>query len=201
MGTDRASVAGKQPPIDESTDLLVIGAGPAGISAALTAAAGGVRVTLIDENPVPLQTRGEDVPLHFGGRMAATVANRNAVLEAMLRARPQLGEAIEAGIDVRLGTAAWGLFPQRRTTGWIDGHVAGLADEDRAYLMRFRQVVVAAGWRDMGVAFDGWQRPGVMGAGAAHRLATVYEALESGTVVLVGCISSMARESSPRLTQ
>lgn len=186
IGRDRASVAGKQPPIDDATDLLIIGAGPAGIAAALTAAAGGVRVTLVDENPVPLQTMGEDVPLHFGGRMAASVANRNAVLESMLRARPQLAEAIEAGVDLRLGTAAWGLFPQRRTAGWIDGHVAGLADEDRVYLLRFRQVIVAAGCRDMGIAFDGWQRPGVTGASAAYRLATTYEALDSRTVVLVG---------------
>ena len=107
-GRDHASVAGKEPPIDESTDVLVIGAGPAGISAALTAAGGGIRVTLVDENPVPLQTMGEDVPLHFGGRMAAIVANRNAVLESILSARPQLAEAMEAGVDVRLGTAAWG---------------------------------------------------------------------------------------------
>lgn len=186
VGRDRASVAGKQPPIDESTDLLIIGAGHAGISAALTAAGSGVRVTLVDENPVPLKTMGEDVPLHFGGRMAATAANHNAVLETILRARPQLAEAIDAGVDVRLGTAAWGLFPHRPTAGWIDGHVAGLADEDRAYLMRVQQVVVAAGCRDMGLAFDGWQRPGVMGAGAAYRLATVYEALDCRTAVLVG---------------
>jgi NADPH-dependent 2,4-dienoyl-CoA reductase/sulfur reductase-like enzyme len=186
IGRDGASVAGKQPPIDESTDLLIVGAGPAGISAALAAAGGGVRVTLVDENPVPLQTMGEDVPLHFGGRMAPTVANRNAVLESILRARPELAEAIDVGVDVRLGTAAWGLFPHRRTAGWIDGHVAGLADEDRVYLLRFRQVIVATGCRDMGVAFDGWQRPGVMGASAAYRLATTYEALDSRTAVLVG---------------
>ena len=186
IGRDRASVAGKQPPIDESTDLLIIGAGPAGISAALTAAGTGVRVTLVDEDPVPLQTMGEDVPLHFGGRMAATVANRNAVLESILRARPQLAEAIEAGVDVRLGTAAWGLFPQRRTVGWIDGRVAGLADEERVYLLRFRQAIVATGCRDMGVAFDGWERPGVMGAAAAYRLATTYEALDARNAVLVG---------------
>lgn len=185
-GRDYASVAGKQPPVDESADLLIVGAGPAGLSAALTAAGGGVRVTLVDENPVPLQTMGEEVPLHFGGRMAPTVANRNAVLESILEARPQLAEAIDAGVDVRLGTAAWGLFPQRRTAGWIDGHVAGLADEERAYLLRFRQVIIASGRRDMGVAFDGWQRPGVMGASAAYRLATTYAALDSRTAVLVG---------------
>ncbi|HET9107476.1 MAG TPA: FAD-dependent oxidoreductase [Steroidobacteraceae bacterium] len=186
IGRDRASVAGKQPPIDDSTDLLIIGAGHAGISAALTAAGCGVRVTLVDENPVPLTTMGEDVPLHFGGRVAATAANHNAVLETILRARPQLAEVIDAGVDVRLGTAAWGLFPNRPTAAWIDGHVAGLADEHRAYLMRFEQVIVAAGCRDMGLAFDGWHRPGVMGALAAYRLATDYEALDARVAVLVG---------------
>jgi thioredoxin reductase len=186
IGRDRASVAGKQPPIDEATDLLIVGAGPAGLSAALTAAGNGVRVTLVDENPVPLATMGEEVPLHFGGRMAATVANRNAVLESILHARPQLAEAVDAGVDVRLGTAAWGLFPRRPAAGWIDAHVAGLADEDRVYLLRFEQAVVAAGCRDMGLAFDGWERPGVMGAGAAYRLATLYGALACRTAVLVG---------------
>jgi thioredoxin reductase len=185
-GRDPASVAGKQPPIEEATDLLIVGAGPAGISAALTAASGGVRVTLVDENPVPLQTMAEDVPLHFGGRVAATAANRNAVLESILEARPQLAEAIDAGVDVRLGTTAWGLFPQRPAAAWIDGNVAGLADEDRAYLLRFKQIIVAAGCRDMGLAFDGWQRPGVMGAAAAYRLARIYRALDSRTAVLVG---------------
>ena len=186
IGRDRASVAGKQPPIDESTDLLIIGAGPAGISAALTAAAAGCGSRWSMRTRCLSRRWAEDVPLHFGGRMAPTVANRNAVLESILRARPQLAEAIDAGVDVRLGTAAWGLFPQRRTAGWIDGHVAGLADEDRVYLLRFRQVIVATGCRDMGVAFDGWQRPGVMGASAAYRLATTYEALDSRTAVLVG---------------
>jgi pyruvate/2-oxoglutarate dehydrogenase complex dihydrolipoamide dehydrogenase (E3) component len=186
IGRDRASVAGKQPPIEESTDLLVIGAGHSGLSAALTAAGRGVRVTLVDENPVPLASMGEEVPLHFGGRMAATAASHNGALEAILRARPQLAEALEAGIDVRLGTAAWGLFPRRPTAAWIDGHVAGLADENRAYLIRIKQVVVAAGSRDMGLAFKGWEAPGVMGALAAYRLAMIYDALDCKTAVLVG---------------
>jgi thioredoxin reductase len=183
---DPASVMGKQPPISEFTDLLIIGAGPAGLSAALSAAGSGARVTLVDENPVPIETMGEDVPLHFGGRMAATLANHNAVLAHMLEANPKLTEAVEAGIDVRLGTVVWGLFPQHPTAAWIDCHVAGLAEAGRAYLMRFKQVIVAAGRRDMGLAFEGWQHPGVMGASAAYRLATTYDALDAKVAVLVG---------------
>ncbi|WP_207002311.1 FAD-dependent oxidoreductase [Trinickia mobilis] len=183
---DPASVAGKQPPVADETDLLIVGAGSAGIAAALSAAGKGLRVTLVDENPVPIETMGAEIPLHFGGRMGAVVANRNAVFETMLDTASELGEALEVGVDVRLGTAVWGLFPQRATAAWIDGCVAGLADDDRTYLLRFRQVIVASGQRDMGLAFDGWERPGVMGASAAYRLATTYGALDSKTAVLVG---------------
>lgn len=183
---DPASVAGKAPTIDDETDILIVGAGPAGLAAALAAAGHGLRVTMVDENPVPLETMGEEVPLHFGGRMGAAVGNRNSVLQTLLDACPEISEALEAGVDVRLGTAVWGLFPQQRTTAWIDGAVAGLADEESAALLRFKQVIVAAGRRDMGLAFDGWHRPGVMGVSAAHRLATVYQGLDCKRAVLVG---------------
>ena len=183
---DPASVVGKQPPVSEETDLLIVGAGPAGLAAAIAAAGKGVHVTLIDENPIPLETMGEEVPLHFGGRMGAAVRNRNAVMERMLEASPLLGDALEAGVDVRLGAAVWGLFPRRDGAAWIDGHVAGIADDERAYLMRFRQVIVAAGRRDMGLAFDGWELPGVMGASAAARLAGIYQALDARVAILVG---------------
>ncbi len=183
---DPASVEGKQPPIDEETDLLVIGAGPAGMAAALAAAGHGVRVTLVDENPVPLASMGEEVPLHFGARMDATVANRNAMLESILEANPRLADAMDAGVEVRLGTAVWGVFPCTATRRWAKGHVAGLTDAERAYLLRFRQVIVAAGRRDMGLAFDGWHLAGVMGASAAWRLAKLYRALDARTAVLIG---------------
>lgn len=183
---DPASVAGKAPPIGEETDILIVGAGPAGLAAALAAAREGVRVMLVDENPVPIETMGEEVPLHFGGRMGAAASNRNSMLQTLLDARPEIADAMEAGVDVRLGTAVWGLFPQRPTTAWIDGAVAGLADAENAWLVRFKQVIVAAGRRDMGLAFDGWQQPGVMGVSAAHRLACVYEALDAKRAVLVG---------------
>jgi thioredoxin reductase len=183
---DPASAAGKEPPITDKTDLLIVGAGPAGLAAALAAAGKGVRITLVDEHPVPLKTMGEDIPLHFGGRMGTTVANHNAMLESILEANPKLADAIDAGVDVRLGTAVWGLFPSRPTATWFTGRVAGLADAEHAYLMRFEQVIVAAGRRDMGLAFEGWQRPGVMGASAAYRLATTYAALDARVAVLIG---------------
>ncbi len=68
----------------------------------------------------------------------------------------------------------------------MDTHVAGLADASHMWLMSFKQVIVASGQRDMGLAFDGWQRPGVMGASAAWRHAVLYGALDTRRAVLVG---------------
>jgi thioredoxin reductase len=118
--------------------------------------------------------------------MAATLANQNAALEHIVASNSRLLEAMDAGVDVRLGTAVWGLFPHHPTAAWLATPVAGLADSERVYLMRFKQVIVATGRRDMGLAFTGWQRPGVMGLSAAYRLARTYGALESKVAVLVG---------------
>lgn len=184
--SDPKSVTGKPLVIDEKVDVLVIGAGAAGLEAAIGAAARGFGVLLVDENPVPITTMGDDVPLHFGQGMAASARNRNAMMEAFVASEPRIEEAFEAGIDVRLGTACWGLYANGPTLGWMPGLVAGLADEDRSFLVEARHVILACGRRDMGIGFPGWEKPGVMGATAALNLATRYGALGPRRVVVLG---------------
>jgi thioredoxin reductase len=185
MAQDRASVAGKALTVAEKTSLLVIGAGPAGLAAAIEAARRGIAVTLVDENPVPFETMGEEIPLHFGQRMGGIVRNRTAMTEAVLEQAPDIAVAFEAGVDVRLGTVAWGLYVPQPTAAWMSGPVCGLADHERSSLIGFDHCIVAAGRRDMGLAFPGWERPGVMGATAAQRLAS-HGALEARTAVILG---------------
>ncbi|MFZ8477736.1 FAD-dependent oxidoreductase, partial [Staphylococcus aureus] len=69
MPIDEASIAVKELAITERTPLLIVGAGPAGIAAAMAASRRGIAAMLVDENPVPFETMGEEVPLHFGQRM------------------------------------------------------------------------------------------------------------------------------------
>ena len=183
---DPRSTANATLAVAERTDLLVIGAGPAGLAAAQEAAAQGMSVVLVDENPVPAASMGDDIPLHFGQRMSGAVRNRNAMMEAMLAHRPALGDAIEAGVDVRLGTIVWGLYSNGPSVGWLPGKVAGLSDGERSWMLGFKAAIVATGRRDMGLAFPGWQLPGVMGATAAERLASIYGALEARRAVVLG---------------
>ena len=183
---DPKSVAGKELHVEERTQLLVIGAGPAGLAAAIEAAGRGLSVVLVDENPVSFKTMGDEVPLHYGQGMAGAARNRNAMMEALVASEPQIEVAFEAGVDVRLGTACWGLYGNGPSVTWLPGTVAGLNDEERSWLIGADQVIVAAGRRDMGLGFPGWEKPGVMGATAAVSLATRYGALAPRRVVLLG---------------
>ena len=184
-GHDHASTAGKSLAVAETVQLLVVGAGRAGIAAALEGRRRGLSVLLVDENPVPAEAMGEDIPHLYGGRMSGAARSRNAMMEAALAALPGLDAAFEAGVDVRLGTQCWGLYANGPSVGWLPGPVAGLADGDRAWMVGFGCVVVAAGCRDLGVAFSGWDLPGVAGVQAAARLAT-FGALATRRAVLLG---------------
>lgn len=182
---DPRSTANATLAVTERTDLLVVGAGPAGLAAAIAAAGHGLSVVLVDENPVAPETMGDDVPLHFGQRMSGAVRNRTAMTEAMLHAEPALAEAMEAGVDVRLGTVVWGLYANGPSVGWLPGKVAGLSDGAASWMLGFKSAIVAAGRRDMGLAFPGWHLPGVMGATAAERLARLG-ALDARRAVVLG---------------
>lgn len=183
---DPKSVTGKPLAIAETVDVLVVGAGPAGLAAAIGAAARGFGVLLVDENPVPFGTMGDEVPLHYGQGMAASARNRNAMMEAFVASEPRIAEAFRAGVDLRLGTACWGLYANGPALGWMPGLVAGLADAERSILVQARHVVLACGRRDMGLGFPGWEKPGVLGATAALSLTTRYGAFGPRRIVILG---------------
>jgi thioredoxin reductase len=186
MRRDPKSILGKDLSVEERTELLVIGAGPAGLSAAIAAAEAGLRVIVVDENPVSYQTMGGDVPLHYGQGMAALARNRNAMMEAFVASEPLIETAFEAGVDVRLGTACWGLYGNGPSLTWLPGLVAGVDDDRRCWMIGADHMIAACGRRDMGLAFPGWDKPRVMGATAALSLATRLGALAARRVVMLG---------------
>src|ERR1700761_1715570 len=183
---DPKSISGTVLELHERTEVLVIGAGPAGLAAAMEAAGLGRSVILVDENPIAAETMGENLPLHFGGGETQAVRNRNAMLDAIVASEPGLAEAFEAGIDIRLGTACWGLYAPGPTVGWLPGPVAGLVEGDRSWMVGAERIIVAAGRRDVGLAFAGWEKEGVVGATAALRLAQRYGALKARRAVMLG---------------
>ena len=170
----------------ESKPLVVVGAGVSGTAAAIEAAKAGVKVTLIDENPIGMSMMGLDVPQFFGQRIMTTVRNKATMLERVVAANSALAEAEEAGVDVQLGTCVWGAFRNIETSRALDGPQLGLADDERSWVIRYDRLIVAAGSRDLGMSFAGWNMAGAMGANGAHSLMSQYQALISQRMVIMG---------------
>jgi thioredoxin reductase len=183
---DAKSVRPEYLHVAEQVQLLVLGGGPAGVAAAIEAAKGGVSVMLIDEHPVDPVLMGLDVPFHFGQRMDASVQNRERTLRQIVSTHPTLEEAFLAGVDIRLATDVWGLFANCADVAWLKRPMAGLADGTRSWMVGFERAVIAAGRRDLGIAFPGWQLPGVVGITAAAMLLQRYDAFTGRSLVVLG---------------
>jgi len=185
-GVDRRSITGKRPRADRHVPLIVVGAGAAGVAAAVEAARTGVETLLIDEHPVDNDMMAMDVPLCFGQRMQPAVRNRALMLERVVETNPALAGAHEAGVDVQLGTYVWGAFVGGPTVQELPSPMLGLADERRSWLVSYDRLIVAAGGRDVLLGFAGWERAGTLGAGGAATLITRYRALSARRLVVVG---------------
>ena len=183
---DKASIFGRYSKPERHVPLIVVGAGAAGTAAATEAAKAGVEVLLIDENPIDLGMMSLDVPLFFGQRMLTTVQNRSSMLQRVVLSNEGLADAEEAGVELMLGHYVWGAFRNSANVRELEGAMVGVADEDRTWCIGYDRLIVASGARDMGMAFSGWEKAGVMGASGAWSLISRYRALTSQRIVVVG---------------
>jgi thioredoxin reductase len=183
---DRRSIADKAARPERDVPVVVVGAGVAGVAAAIEVARAGVDVLLVDENPVDNDMMAMDIPLYFGQRMQPSVRNRALMLQRTVEANPALAHAHEAGVDVQLGTYVWGAFVNGPTVRELEAPMLGLADERRSWLVGYERLIVAAGARDVVLGFPGWERAGVMGANGACSLLTRYRALAARRMVVIG---------------
>jgi sarcosine oxidase subunit alpha len=154
-------------------DVLVIGAGPAGLAAAATAASSGARVILLDDQPRP------------GGSLLGTGEHLDWVDTVVA----ELAAAPETRVLTR--TTAFGYYDdnhviavQRRT-----GHLGALAprhlSRERIWRIRAKQVVLATGAHERSLAFADNDRPGVMLAGAARTYVNRYGVLPGRRAVVL----------------
>ncbi len=186
MNQDPKSIAGKYASPAEHAELLVIGAGPAGIAAAIEGAIAGAKVVLLDENPVAGALVGLDVPLLFGGRMAGAAGTKERFTEAVADSIPELEEAYDRGVDVRLGTYAWGAFVNGPGVASLPCNVAGIADDASSSMIGFGKLIVAAGARDLCMFFPGSHLPGVVGANALAAMLCKYRAFNGHRILILG---------------
>ncbi|MFD3717753.1 NAD(P)/FAD-dependent oxidoreductase [Streptomyces sp. NPDC058674] len=163
-------------------DLAVVGAGPAGLAAAVTAAGLGLRVALLDagerpggqyyRHPAPGLGAARPEALHHGWADFAT-------REAALRAH------VSAGRITHLpGHHVWTVVPDGGT--WTLHAVVGHGPEERAAAVPARAVLIATGAYERQLPFPGWTLPGVVGAGGAQAMLKAGLVLPGRRVVVAG---------------
>lgn len=150
-------------------DLVIVGAGPAGMAAAVEARAQGLSVLVVDENAAP------------GGqvfRAAESCARDPAVGPEIAPGLPLIEAFRACGAAYRPATTLWHLDP--------DEGVASLATEGGTGTVAARRILLATGAQERPVPIPGWTLPGVMGAGAAQILLKSAGIVPAGRVVLAG---------------
>jgi NADPH-dependent 2,4-dienoyl-CoA reductase/sulfur reductase-like enzyme len=147
------------------TDLLVVGAGPAGMAAAIEARARGLSVVLLDENPGP----GGQVHRGIERRVAKDDADRDgAALAKALRA---------TDAELRFGATLWAIEPGGKAY-WSEGGAARSVVAGR--------ILLCTGATERPLPIPGWTLPGVMGVGGAQIALKTAGLLPDGEVWLAG---------------
>lgn len=151
--------------------LAIVGAGPAGLSAAIAAAKCGLRPVVIDENPLPGGQIYRQPPREF------RVERPEALGRTYEKGQRLLARAYDANIELKLGTTVWGVF---------DRLTLGLESNGKAESLHCESLVLATGGYDRAIPFPGWTLPGVMTLGGAQTLVKSQRMLPGQNIVLSG---------------
>ncbi len=172
-------------PAARDCDVLVVGAGPAGLAAALAAVDAGARVELLDgylRAGGQYWRHGAGGPHHARRRWSALTTRLAAATAAGLLRHRQGAQVwrveVGAGLDGRARVSAHAV---------LDGPAAaGDAAGERAVSRSAAALVLATGAHDLVLPFPGWDLPGVLTAGAAQALLSEHGVLAGHRVVVGG---------------
>jgi sarcosine oxidase subunit alpha len=164
----------------EKVDLVIVGAGPAGLAAAAEVARQNGSVVVLDESPRP----GGRLPSQIHRKPRTAGHGNGSWSNGAAKAETLALEAQNAGARILCGVSAWGIFP-----GWY----VAVAPTDSSRPMRdcpagfeARAILVAAGAGQNPLILAGWTLPGVITAGAAQTMINVHRVLPGHQAVIIG---------------
>ncbi len=175
-GPDTPSIASEEEVEEEKvdTDLIVVGGGPAGLSAAVTAANLGTDVFIVDENPRPGGQLIKQTHKFFGSK------HNYAGLRGIEIAKMLLGNLKDA-------TARW--IVNASAVGYYEGkkHLLAVVQNSHKLLeASANQIIVSTGARENMLLFPNNDLPGIYGAGGVQTLMNVYGIRPGNDALIVG---------------
>lgn len=152
-------------------ELIVIGAGPAGLSAAIEAAKTGMEVIVFDENAKPGGQLFKQIHKFFGSK------EHKAKIRGYDIGDTLLAEAEALGVKVVLNATVVGVYEGKQVTVRI---------EDAVSQFRADKIIIATGASENMVTFPGWTLPGVIGAGAAQTMMNLHGIKPGKRILMLG---------------
>ena len=152
-------------------ELIVIGAGPAGLSAAIEAAKAGIDVVVFDENARPGGQLFKQIHKFFGSKEHHAKERGFRIGEDLLK------EAEEVGVRVELNSTVMGIYENKEVT---------VRNGDEVDHYKADKILIATGAAENMIPFKGWDTPGVIGAGAAQALMNLQGVQPGSKILMVG---------------
>lgn len=156
------------------TELLIIGSGPAGLCAAISAASSGARVLVLERTFRPGGQLIKQTHMFFGSESQYASHRGVDIAEILLDKVREFGDQIE----IMLNTTAVGFYE--------DNVVTALKDEKEYFKIRAKSIICATGAFEKSLAFPNNDLPGIYGAGAVQTLMNVYGVRPGDRVLMVG---------------
>lgn len=158
--------------MSEHTDLLIVGAGPAGMAAAVTARRHGLSVRVVDDQPAP------------GGQIWRGIET----VAATPRAK-RLGESYLSGAERAAAFRVCGALYEPDSQLWQiePGFRAFITRGGKARIATAQAIILATGAQERPVPFPGWTLPGVLTVGAAQILLKTADSVPEKPVWIAGC--------------
>jgi thioredoxin reductase/Fe-S-cluster-containing hydrogenase component 2 len=152
-------------------DVVIVGAGPAGLSAGIEAASAGMKVVIFDENARPGGQLFKQIHKFFGSKEHRAKERGFRIGEQLLK------EAKDLGVEVVLGATVIGLYENKEITVKIN---------DEVQHFHGTSIILATGAAENMLPFKGWTLPGVIGAGAAQTMMNLHGVKPGNKVLMVG---------------
>lgn len=155
-----------------SCGLLVIGAGPAGLCAAIAAGEAGVSVMVLERSHVPGGQLVKQTHMFFGSEKQYASTRGMDIAQILLERIAGM-----QNVQIHLNSTVLGIYEDGIVTAEIDAQYVKLLPES---------IIVATGASEKSLPFSGNDLPGIYGAGAVQTLMNQFGVLPAENVVMLG---------------